>query len=396
MAELNPTDDLSPFDLFKLRQELFNRESEKITPEQRAANRARNAEDLLSVLPISGNVIAAKDMAVNGADAMEQFSQGNYKRAALAALLSGLGGVGAVSGLPTSSAAARAAEGASSRANVLVPFAGKGAADARVMRAEGATNREVFDETGLFFGPEGKVRREISDRDMGVALPDTSKVGQTVPIKEIADHPELYREYPWLAETPIALSDKLVTHQGNLGGVARSRDGISYELTAIPVATPDWHKEQIAKLLQYEISRNTGLPRALNHDLAPMLAQYNTAIGRAKSLVDTVGEPAQAYIDRMMPARERLAKALETKSGMMRTGQKVRNRDAGTGEARVVRSRATMSPEDMQAWGPYPYAKGMPTAESIQTAPFPNLDNEQLAQFLNDWFKYGAGAPGWK
>lgn len=86
--------------------------SPRVPPEEAAANRRRNARDLLSIIPGPGNVIAAEDAIEQGGEAMGALREGRYGRAALHGGLSALSGFGAVTGLPTSRMAGNAARGA--------------------------------------------------------------------------------------------------------------------------------------------------------------------------------------------------------------------------------------------------------------------------------------------
>lgn len=83
--------------------------SPRVPPEEAAANRRRNARDLLSIIPGPGNVIAAEDAIEQGGEAMGALREGRYGRAALHGGLSALSGFGAVTGLPTSRMAGNAA-----------------------------------------------------------------------------------------------------------------------------------------------------------------------------------------------------------------------------------------------------------------------------------------------
>ncbi len=86
--------------------------SPRVKSEEAAANRQRNARDLLSIIPGPGNVIAAEDAVEQGGEMAGALREGRYGRAALHGGLGALSAFGAVTGLPTGRMAGNAARGA--------------------------------------------------------------------------------------------------------------------------------------------------------------------------------------------------------------------------------------------------------------------------------------------
>ena len=122
------------------------------------------------------------------------------------------------------------------------------AVEARSLKSQGATDKEVFDKTGIFPGLDKQLRFEIDDREAKLAFPikfddepsniSTQKskeflgeaYGGTIqgllgPLREsplgisepevlgdILHHPELYKVYPFMKDTPISALPKNVQH----------------------------------------------------------------------------------------------------------------------------------------------------------------------------------------
>ena len=79
---------------------------------------------------------------------------------------------------------------------------------AKKLKAEGKSAEEIFIETGLFQGPEGRWRQELDDSNikwnLGKDILDRFAAGDTVKYGEVVqNHPELFKRYPALAEMPI-------------------------------------------------------------------------------------------------------------------------------------------------------------------------------------------------
>lgn len=362
---------------------------------QRGQNSLRTAEDILSMIPGPGNVIAARDAFQGAEDAGKAFGAGDTRGGLLNAALAALSGVGAVVGLPTSRMAREVAREAKDTANVLIPApAGRARDRALEMRDAGKTNPEVFADTRRFFGPEGQPMMEISDRGMSV---DTSpfRPGDRATFGDLIDHPALFGVRPELANVPIDFTDKFVTQQGVRGGVARRGPNQAAEITI--GERPEWYREQIPKLLQYKIAEDSGLASALRHDLQDMIPEYQRAVSGAREIVDSPrpGEDLEAalnYLAKVEPWRDRLENALATREGQRTALKDATKVNAGNANARVVRGRAVASDDVMRAWGPYPYRQNMPSFEKVIALPQEGATREQIAEFLANWQNFGAGA----
>jgi len=362
---------------------------------QRGQNSLRTAEDILSMIPGPGNVIAARDAFQGAEDAGKAFGAGDTRGGLLNAALAALSGVGAVVGLPTSRAAREAAREGSRTANVLIPAPASKARDRALdMRDAGKTNPEVFAETKRFFGPEGQPMMEVPDRRISI---DTSpfQPGDRATFGDLIDHPSLFGVRPELAGVPIDFTDKFVTQEGVRGGIARRSPNQAAEITL--GERPEWYREQIPKLLQYKIAEDAGLSSALRHDLADMIPEYQRAVSGAREIIDNPrpGDDLEAainYLAKVEPWRDRLQTAFTTGEGNRVAPKEATRLTAGNANARVVRSRALAPDDVMRTWGPYPYARNMPSFEKVIALPQENLTREQIAQFLADWQNFGAGA----
>jgi hypothetical protein len=97
------------------------------------------------------------------------------------------------------------------------------AAMADAISQTGAPLDQVRQETGYFQGPDRHIRTELDDSQAKLKMPDrvaqsplmellhgpkwdTKSIGT---LSDVLDHPELYKAYPWLRETPLTVRDDL-------------------------------------------------------------------------------------------------------------------------------------------------------------------------------------------
>lgn len=136
--------------------------------DQRIPAPYENMRLLASMLPVIGNVMAAKDAYDNAGQVVEASKAGDIRGQRKAATMTGLSLLGAMSPLPWGGAAGRAAEGATSRANIFAGPMAKTAdhaalAKAQEMTAAGVGRDAIHAQTGWFRGVDGKWRFEIDD-----------------------------------------------------------------------------------------------------------------------------------------------------------------------------------------------------------------------------------------
>jgi hypothetical protein len=391
-GEFDPLAALSPIERLRLGLEL---QGANLTPEEMAAARQRNATDALSMVPGPGNVMAAEDAARSGADAYNAFAGGDVRGGVLNAALAALSGAGAVMGFPGSSAARRAAEGASSRLNVLIPAEpAQSTLTARGMRERDATNPDVFDRTGLVYGHEGRLKQDIPDVRMEVSVPHGVQVGDTMPLGDIVQHPELFSLIPHLAEQPVRWTDK-VDERGL--PVART-DPVSgvFELNR---NAPDL-RGGVAKLMQYRIGRESGFSAPVRHGYDKIRADIDNAAGAARAS-NPEGEALDAYLAMLEANRTKMADVARSHGGnrgMHMADRMMGQRSAGNFDAKLAERRATRPETE----GTYPYTRNapyMPRKSSRKPAAFeealvlpqPGATPEEVRQFLANWHLYGSG-----
>lgn len=75
---------------------------------------------------------------------------------------------------------------------------------------EKPTPDEIWGQTGWFQGPEGRWRFEISDKDSKLdprAFLEKKANGEQTTVGDILDHPDLYKQYPEVANMPLHVAD---------------------------------------------------------------------------------------------------------------------------------------------------------------------------------------------
>jgi hypothetical protein len=226
---------------------------------------ASSLSNLADFTPIVGDVKGF-------AEARDAFSEGNYGEAAL------LGGLGLLGAIPVGGdILAGAAKGM---------FIGPSARNFNFeqmrrhqeMEEAGKSQREILAETGLFRGADGRVRSEISD---ATAKSTPFPFGQNptldaAPIQTtvggILEHPELFRNYPFLQDVKVnnmAMTDPGTMHQA--GGYYDPNTG---ELTLNPLAasSEDASRNIMLHELQHMIQQAEGFAKGGNAESAQRIA----------------------------------------------------------------------------------------------------------------------------
>jgi hypothetical protein len=369
--------------------------------EERAANYKTTGMDALGVTPVIGNAMSARDAVDTGRESYEAARSGNLKRALGYGALTGLNAVGAVTGLPFGKMAGRVAREAPDRLNVMIPAPeGKANDLARDLRLQGMPNTSIVrNAERRFFGPDGSLRTEVDDR--GMTLKRDFQPGDQAPMGDIIDHPALFGQRPDMRDIPVEFTDKLTTEANQPGrkfGVARTAPSGNFEITAgQPV---EFYREQLAKLLQYDVAAKEKWGAAIRHDVDGVRRDYGNAMRVALDIIDNPrpGEDvgaALAYLERMRPMYDML----------MQPGPEMANKaykaaaktTSGNIDGRIVRARALHTPGERSSAGPYPYSQGVrgvgPNWEKGQVIPQPHAGREDVAKMLADMQDYGLGAP---
>jgi len=107
--------------------------------------------------------------------------------------------------------------------------------------AQGAKNEDVYNQTGVFRGVDGKLRYELDDKASSVM--DAVPAGTTLRLDEYLNHPELFKLYPSIRGVPVKFMS-----QEDMGGV---RGSFSPSDMSIKIAIDD--PEQMRSTLLHEV-----------------------------------------------------------------------------------------------------------------------------------------------
>lgn len=388
---------MSPVDAVKFGQQLD--QATPVSDEQRAKNLRTTGEDVLSVIPGPGNVLAARDAFQGGEDALRNFGEGNMGRGALDSAMAALSAVGAVTGMPTSRLAGKAAEAGKDSAAVFLPLPlGSMAADEVLgQRLDGRQLRDIYKDTGRFIGPDGTVRREIIDSRMRIN-PAEARAGNQTTLGQLVEHPELFEARPKYRDIPVTITDK----QRGGHAIAQTMPDGSFENSVAGDM-----REGLAKNLQYQIARDDQLPEALRHGPEAIPNTIAAALRSLEGVPVESGADRRAvasYINKLRDVRDDyVANMAIADPKKQNTIQKNAGRkSAGNVDSRVVNARASFDADALPGIYPYsmnpPYfprrtGKGVPSFEDIWTLPPAGASGEDLMEFIRSWHKYGAGRP---
>jgi hypothetical protein len=391
----------SPIDDLRLSMEMAG--ANRPDAKTRSANRATTAKDVMSVLPVIGHAMSADSAVDSYRQAIDAASKGDLKGTALSAGMGAVDTVGAVTGLPFGKAARAAAKGGKDRLNVFVPVEeGKLTQQARRLRGRGKPAEEVFDSTGLIIAPDGTVRRHIPDSYMDVDF--SHRPGDVTTVGNLVNHPTLFRAMPELQNRIVNVTDKVdpaLAKRGLKRGFARTDPKTGDFEYSIVGMDPFG---DMAKLLQYDISDRVGFSAAGRHSMQDQIGDINRAV------LDVARSPAdrkaiQAYVDALDRIKADVIAKLETPNkggGTIRysdVSKGLSDRTAGNLDSKIVRGNAGMlASENPAGRFPYeanpPWVKGnftMPSYEDMLVLPPAKSTPDDIAQFVEDWYRYGAG-----
>jgi hypothetical protein len=384
-ARTSPIDDL--------RESLEMAAADRPSKEERAKNRETTAWDALSVLPVIGNGMSAWDAGEAYTDALAQLQGGRTKSAALSAGRGLLDTAGMFAGFPWSKMAGKAAKDGSSRLNVFVPVEeGKLTERARDIRERGASNEAVYDTTGLNFGPDGTIRRRIPDNKMDIDM--SFEPGDITTVGALVNHPTLFRDIPDLQNRIVKVTDKAEMRPGSPmpRGITRTDPETgNFEFSK---ASADPYAD-MAKLLQYDINDRVGFASAGRHNFTDQMSDlWKAQLDATRSGADR--KAIQAYVDAIERVKGDMSVDMSQKQRFKDMSRKLTDRDAGSTDAKIVRGEA-----DLRGGFGYPYAKNAPWLKGYWTPqdfkdltvlPPKGATLEDMAQFIEDWKRFGAGA----
>ena len=226
---------------------------------------ASSLSNLADFTPVVGD-------AKGFAEARDAFDQGNYGEAAL------LGGLGLLGLIPVGGdILAGAAKGM---------FIGPSARNFNFeqmrrhqeMEEAGKSQREILAETGVFRGADGRVRSEISD-EAAKSTPfpfgqyptlDAAPIQTTV--GGILEHPELFRNYPFLQD--VKVNNMAMTDPGTMPYAGGYYDPSAGELTLNPLAasSEDATRNIMLHELQHMVQQAEGFAKGGNSESAQRIA----------------------------------------------------------------------------------------------------------------------------
>lgn len=146
------------------------------------------------------------------------------------------------------------------------------------MEEAGKSQREILAETGMFRGADGRVRSEISDETAkSTPLPfgqyptlDAAPIQTTV--GGILEHPELFRNYPFLQD--VRVNNMAMTDPGTMPHAGGYYDPNTGELTLNPLAasSEDVTRNIMLHELQHMIQEAEGFAKGGNAESAQRIA----------------------------------------------------------------------------------------------------------------------------
>lgn len=392
---------LSPIDELRLGIELENRA--KPDPATAARNRTAAKDMALDVTPVIGNVRAALDAKDSYAEALKNFDESEYGKAAGNTGLGALSTVGAVFGVPVGKWAKAAARGGKDRLNTFIPVE-KGTSKARQaedMRKSGFSNETIWQKTKGVYEPGGQLLEETPAHSIKVNR-SKLRVGDETELGKIVDHPELFERFPQFRHLPTHITDRTFGKAPGAPVFRNLPDSGDLELSIAPGDL----RAGIDKVLQYSINNATGLSSAVRHVPNPVPAAVDDTVKQMQAVDPTdrsVREALTAYLDKISGEKKAVLDTLAQTEPRkhLNVNLKSTNRVAGNALSRIVNSRAGIPDNQLQT---YPYSRGakymnanphsrLPVWSEMFPLPQPNASPDDLAEFLLRWRDTGTGMP---
>lgn len=376
-----------PIELERLR--VMNRGT--TDPATMAANAETNRAFVLDNTPVVGNVRSAGRALDAGSDLITAKHYGHTAKARRAALTLALEAAGALSPLPWGRTAGRAAAASKDTANVLIPaLEGPATTRAREMRLEDVPMDRIWRETQRTPTPSGIISREIRDDNMSIR-PDL-RPGDVMEMGDAVRHPALFSSFPQLAERPLRITRDV----DNIGNPVMRTDPVGdFEIN--PAARDI--RGQLAKLLQYEVNRESGLARPLRHGASAL----ERGIDNARLNVDRLDPVDRRSVDAWLndldevranyQTRRTLEQQLGHGTNRSDAAAWTAQRNAGNLEAQIAARRANMDPDALKQW-PFarPPARGrQPGFSDAYVLPPEDLHGRDLQDFIDRWYTFGSG-----
>jgi hypothetical protein len=190
------------------------------------------------------------------------------------------------------------------------------------------------------------------------------KEGDEVYLKDVFNHPELYKAYPEIADYKMRILDP--------NGSALGNKGSDYTIGVSAYSNPSEARSTILHELQHHIQENEGFARGGSwKDFYKNLAQehkhYDNAITRLnEQMSQASGTPK--YLD-LINEREQLIKEANSRGVLYpeqvrQKAAQMYNNLAGEAEARLTQARSNMTKEELAASNPYDPAYFLKSTET--------------------------------
>jgi len=231
------------------------------------------------------------------------------------------------------------------------------AENAAKLEKAGIAPEEIWKETGVFRGPEGKWRQEISDVPSELLNNQKNFEGK---LHEVLNHQELYEKYPSLQyyDTDITSEIALPEHMkktliGRGGGSFTEKDFVTREPKIEAKAYSNEDKQALLHEIQHAIQSKEGFARGGSPgqgNNAPFIygvGEADKQLKEVENLMEKTPYGSQQY-DELSKQHEKLTKQSEMEAAM--EGYR---RLAGEAESRATEARRNMTLEERRAKFPY-------------------------------------------
>lgn len=271
-------------------------------------------------------------------------------------------------------------------------------------------NRRTFGETGRLFGPEGALMREVRDNP-NMRIKGDFTEGENLRLDQVIDHPELFDEYPEFQGTRVRFETQ--------GTDKRKYTGIDPKTGDI-IIDPSFKgndlRVQLSKLLQYNINESENWVNAAREGAQSKLGDAQTALVNVQKAIDDGIVPEAAgreYMDSLrnvMDEGESLRTVAQVEPGSygtdigMEAGRKLSARDRKILQQKFWTDRSAgkllVKSVKARAYNPertgYPFKDASQKMNKAAVIPQANLTGSRLADFIENWQRYGQGRKGKK
>lgn len=397
--------EMSPVDQLTFERELANKRV--YSPEEAKKNIAETLMGLAYSTPGIANSMSIRDAFEAKEAAAKSSDPQEAKRLNAQAVTAALSAF-----LPFSIGSPSA--GSAARLGVFAPVAeGSKASRARSVFKEVAdalgpeeANKAVRKETGLLFGPEGALKREIIDNP-NMRIKGDFSAGQSAKLDDVIDHPELFQSFPEYRDINVRFISEQPGRARYSGTDPNTGDFIFDDKFA-----GDNLRVQIAKNLQYRINKEQGWVNAAREGVNAKVRDANRAIEQVQRAVaegklsDDIGSEYADFLRRTIAEAKQTRSELTVSPGsfaeesghsvgerlLAKTRRKLEHdfwtkRSAGKQETKQVKYRA-YSPERTEEFPAHLEGDRYSKAAVI---PHGDMTGDQIAAFVKAWKEYGSG-----